>query len=486
IIMALKGFPRNFKPLDLLTEEQIEFIYRGVLAILQETGIRFKSEKALKLFKKNDCIVDDETMIVKFPPYLIEECIRKTPSTFHFKSRDPKDDLEIGGNVTYFSATPGMNTVDLETWDFRKATRKETTDALLVLDSLENVHFLTPYTPYFGFEGVEEVMAIPEMVAAKIRYTTLCQIAGYQKDCEIFNIQIANASGAEIQGMMEVSSPLMFDGDAVESAIRHVEAGFPIHIASGLVMGGSSPVTTTASVAVSTAEILSGITFVQLLKPGTRIIAVNFIFPQNMVTGSPFFGNIGISLQLSAFCQLWRKFGIPVQTGSGSFTNSKRIDFQAGYERSIFALISALSGAHMIQFHGGMHGEITAHPVQAIIDDDVAGMIGRYLEGIHVDNETLALDLIKEVGPLPGFYLGKKHTREWWKKEQFMPKVADMLPYPEWKSKNKKSVIDHARDKMENILATHKPTPLTVSQEQDIEGILKDARKYYKDKGMIS
>lgn len=484
--MGLKGFIRNFKPLELLTEEKIESIHRGILTILQETGIRFDSKKVLKLFEKNDCIIDYDNMRVKFPPGLIEECLRKAPSIFHFKSRNPERDLEIGGNTTYFSATPGMNTVDLKNWMPKKATRKETIDALIVLDALENVHFLTPYTPFFGFEGLPEVMAIPEMMALKTRYSTKCHIEGYSKDCEIFNIKIAKAANTEYQGMMEVSSPLMFDKEAIESVYRHVEAGFPIHIASGSIMGGTSPATIAGTMVTSNAEIVAGIITTQLLKPGTRVMAVNFVFPQNMVTGSPFFGNIGISLQLSVFCQLWRrKYNIPVQVGSGSFTNSKSIDFQAGYERSIFAIIAGLSGSHMIQLHGGINAEITSHPIQAILDDDIAGMVGRFLQGVKIDEETLAIDLIKEVGPLPGFYLGKKHTREWWKREQFTPKAADIYSYSEWEIKNKKNAIDYAKDRMEEILTCHKPLPLSQVQEQEIENILKEARAYYKERNLL-
>ncbi|GAH16942.1 unnamed protein product, partial [marine sediment metagenome] len=132
-------------------------------------------------------------------------------------------------------------------------------------------------------------------------------------------------------------------------------------------------------------------------------------------------------------------------------------------------------------------GELTAHPLQAILDDDIAGMIGRFIEGVTVSNETIALDLIEQVGPIPGNYLNTAHTREWWKKEQFVPKVADELTYPEWMKTGKKDCLDYAKKRMEEILATHKVSiPLTPSQEEDIKRILNEARKYYREKGLIS
>jgi trimethylamine--corrinoid protein Co-methyltransferase len=129
--------------------------------------------------------------------------------------------------------------------------------------------------------------------------------------------------------------------------------------------------------------------------------------------------------------------------------------------------------------------EITAHPVQAVLDDDVAGMIGRFIEGVEVSDETLAIDLISDVGPIPGIFLNREHTRKWWKKEQYMTKAADRQSYDEWKRYGKKNGLDYAKEIMEEIIATHQPDPLTESQENDIEKILEDARQYYKKKGMM-
>ena len=483
--MSLKGFVRNFKPLEILPEEKIEDIHKGVLAILENTGMRFESEFALKTFKKHGCTVDFDTMRVKFPPHLVEECIRITPSSFYFKSRNPDHDLIIGGNTVYFCAFPGMNTINLDTWEARRATRDENREALIVLDALDNLHFLTPYTPYFGFDDTPPVMSIPESAAAKIRYSTKLQFSGYQKDCEIFTIKMARVAGTEIQGMMESSPPLTYYDDAVMSAYRFAKAGLPIHITAGDVMGGTSPATVAGTLVTSVAEVVAGIVFVQLIEPGTRVVANAFVFPQSMKTGLPFFGSVGISLHEAVFNQIFRSYNIPVQSSAIGPTNSKRIDYQNCYEKAIPALVAALSGAHIIQFHGGVYGELTHHPVQSIMDDDVAGIIGRFIEGIEVNTETLALDLINEVGPIPGFYLNTEHTRKWWKHEQFIPKVADLLPYGQWEKEGKKSALDNAKARMEEILKTHKPVPLSDEQEKEIQIILNKARKYYEEKGLL-
>src|SRR4030067_1429974 len=193
--MAMKGFIRKFKPLEILTEEQFQSIHKATLDVLQNVGIRIEHKRALKLLESNDCQVNYENMRAKFPPGLVEECLQKCPSSFRVKARDPQKDLIMGGNTIYFGPAPGKQTVNLDTWEPREATRKEAYDGLTFLDALPNVHFLPSYTPYFGFEGLSPVMRIPEICAAKIRNSTKWFFDGYSNDCEIFVIQMAQAMG---------------------------------------------------------------------------------------------------------------------------------------------------------------------------------------------------------------------------------------------------------------------------------------------------
>ena len=483
--MARKGFMRKFKPLELLTEEQLEAIHRGTLDVLWETGVRFEHKRALKILEKEGCKVDYENSRVRFPPGLVEESLRKCPSSFRLKARESKNDLMVGGNTTYFSPFPGMKTVDLDTWEPRVATRKEFYDGVKVLDALDTVDALGSYTPYFAFEGVPPVMVMLESFAGKARNSSKFQREGYSNNSEIFTIQMAQALGMETSLSCLPAPPLTYYTDSIEAALRGAEAGFAVKVGDGAVYGATATATIAGAQITNNAELIAPIVLLQIVKPGTPIIASHFNFPQNMRTGSPAFGNIAISLHAVTFNQIWRRYGIPT-ANLGTVSGSKKADFQCGYERAISALLFAISGGNRICFHGGIHGELTHHPVQAILDDDIVGMIGRFLEGVTVNDETLAIDLIEEVGPVPGHFLNKEHTRKWWKLEQYMPKVADGLTYPEWMNTGKRSCLDYAKERMEEILTTHKPTPLTPSQEEDVKRILEEARKYYKEKGLIS
>jgi trimethylamine--corrinoid protein Co-methyltransferase len=205
-----------------------------------------------------------------------------------------------------------------------------------------------------------------------------------------------------------------------------------------------------------------------------------------METGAIGFGEIGNSISIAIFNQMWRYYGLPAANAFPGFCNAKVIDFQSGYERGIGAIISALSGASMDQLHGCILGELSSHPIQAVLDDDIAGMVGRFIEGELVNDETLAVDVVRDVGSLPGHYLSQAHTRKWYTIEQHLRKSADLTAnYSDWQSGGQKIAVDLAKERTEEILENHQPPILDSYKCEEIDKVLKEARKYYKDKNMI-
>jgi trimethylamine--corrinoid protein Co-methyltransferase len=472
-------------PLKVLSSEEIDAIHKSTLDVLEHTGLRIEHKKALQIFEENGCKVDYDTMRVRIPSAVTEDCIRKCPTSFRIKARDPENDMIIGGNSLHVTTFPGMQTVDLETWEPRDPTRSEFYDAVKVLDALENIHYMGNYIPWFGFEGVPPVMCIPEGFAARARNSSKVLKCGYSNDSEIFTIKIAQAVGSETMISCMASAPLTLYTEAIESLMRGIEAGFPVITISGGVMGGSVPATIAGSTVVNNAEVLGPAVLAQLIRPGSRVMVENLTLAQNMRSGIPAFGAIEISLHNAVFCQYFKSLGIPTQIASTGPVSAKTPDFQCGYEKALLAIIAALSGAHIIYLCGSLFGELTFHPIQAVLDNDLSGIVGRFIRGVEINQDTIALDLINEIGPIPGFYLDKQHTRDWWKKEHFVPRVADRLSIAEWKENGKRGAFDYAKDRVQDILSTYKPKPLTQSQEEEVEEIINEAREFYQQKNLI-
>lgn len=482
----LKGLTDKLEPLKILTDEQVEAIHRGTLDVLEEAGVRFEHERALKLFADNGCHVDFGERLVRIPNGLVEDCLRKCPSSFAVKARDTNKNLRMALNTLYLCNSVGARIVNLDTWESRPATIKEQHDGVIVLDALDTCHIIGPYTPYMDIEGIPPAMVQLETNAGTIEYSSKASFTGYSNDSEVFSIMMAKAAGMDLIGMVLASPPLTYFKDSIEAAFRFVEAGFPVYLATGDVYGGTAPATIAGSTISNNAEIIAGLVMVQLIRPGTPVLPGDFTFSMDMRGGHPVFCGVESSLHQVAFAQIWRSYEIPSVAGAPGFPMSKKIDFQSGYEKSLAILTAALSGANLIEWHGCVTSALTWSPVQAVLDDDIAGWIRRFLEGVKVNDETLAIDLIKEVGPIPGYYLNKQHTRQWWRKEQFIPRVADREAYQEWLDKGRKDTIARAQERVDEILSAHKPTPLTSSQKEEIERILKEAREHYKKKGLIS
>ena len=480
-----RGFTRRFPALKVLSEEEVEEIHRATLQVLWTTGVHIEHERALDLLAQHGCKVDYDDMRVRMPPALVEQCLRQAPSSFPAPARDPKKSLMLGGNNLALAVAPGHKTVDPETWEPREPTRKENYDAVRILDALPTVHFFSPYTPYFGFKGVPSCMAMLESLAARIRCSTKFQCVGFSNDSEVFAIEMAKAVGIEILGTSAWAPPLALYRDGVESAFRMVEAGFCLRIVTGQIMGGTAPATIAGAMVTNNAEVISGLVLAQLIRPGTRVLVKDFTAPMNMNSGAPVFGRIEISLHNAATNQVFQRYGVPLDNTT-AYPNSKVPDYQCATEKAFRVMNAGISGGNTLLFHGSVHGELTHHPIQAILDDDMAGMVARFMEGVEVSTETLATDLIEKVGPVPGHFMSAAHTRKWWKTEQFVPKSVDRMTYPEWMTTGKRTCIDYARQRMEEILSTHKPLPLTPSQEDAVERVLEEARTYYLKRGLIT
>jgi trimethylamine---corrinoid protein Co-methyltransferase len=462
----------------MLGEEQLEEIHQATLQVMETTGLVFRSENALRVLAAGGCRVDAQSGRVRFPSAVVEEAIRSAPSSYTVRSRDPSRSVRLGGTTFYYSDMPGRGIVELDTGKIRTATAQENRDALVVLDALPNFHILCAYTPYFDVEGWSPLMSITESTAAKIRLSTKVQWTGYQQDCELFAIEMARATDQDIIGISCTASPLTYPEDACESALRFAAADLPVHIVSGCMMGASAPVTTAGALVSFAAEALGGVVLVQLARRGARVSVEDSVLPMGMSSGGPQFGSLSAMLHTAACAQLWRRYGLPLFADSG-WTNAKRIDFQDGWERSLITMVIALSGCHVANLHGGVYGELAFHPVQAVLDDDVAGLIGRFIEGIPVDRDSVALDLIQSVGPIPGNFTSTQHTLEHFRREMFVPRAADLTLYQTWDSQGGCDALGHARQRVDEILRTHVPLPLPPEQDREIESILRKARAHY-------
>ncbi len=481
----MKGFRRSFSPLEILSRQQIDAMREGTLQILAGTGIRMEHARGREVLYEAGCHVDRATNRVRIPADVATRCLSLCPRTFRVRALDPGNDILIGGDALYFVSGCGLNTVDISTWQARPATRQETIDGIRVLDALENLHLFLAFSPYFGWQDLPPVMGEPQMTATKARFSAKVQMTGSTNDSEVFAIKIARVTGCDVLGIVNPSPPLTWYGEAVEALFRYCEADIPFHVSSGGTMGLTAPASIAGAVIATSAELMTGIVMAQTLRPGARVWVGNFVNAANMTNGSIAFGSIASSLTQAAFNQLWRAFGVPVWGAGPAYSSAKSMDFQCGAEKAMAAILAGVCGSHAIHMHGGLHAELTWHPLQAILDDDIAGMVGRFLQGVETTPEALALDTIARVGPIPGHFLEEESTLLGWKSVDYIPRAADRTSAGDWIAQGKRSAVDLARQRLEDILARQTPALLSADQDRAIEEILREARIYYEQRGLL-
>lgn len=471
--MSLEGHTCK-NPRGILTDEQIAVIHRRTLDVLEEVGVVFEGEEAIRILESGGCEADHTSGRVRFPGRLVKECIGRCPSSFTIKARNPKYDLEVGDPRVYFQSCPGLYISDLETGERREPVLDDVGKMVRILDALEEIHIALAPT---GTIADKPPQVIYEWIMAEAIRNTEKVVAGANfYGCAKWMIEMARVTDQQIYGQVNPTSPLTYTKEQIRGGLLYVRSGNPICICTGPVVGATSPATLAGTLVLQNAEHLAGVLLLQLDSPGAPVTLASYPHIMDMRTGLPYIGGVEIGLLGVALAQIARHYGIPSHP-EFPWSDSKTTDEQAAYEKAMQIVLCALAGSNLMTNGGGLEGEKLWSPVQLVIDNEINAMAGRILDGINVTDETLAVDIIKEVGPLPGNYLKTRHTQVSWRAEQFIPRLSDRVTYETWVKQGSKDVVERARERALDILRTHEVPPLSKEQDREVDRIVKAAEK---------
>jgi trimethylamine--corrinoid protein Co-methyltransferase len=300
------------------------------------------------------------------------------------------------------------------------------------------------------------------------------------KDCIRMAAVVAGGEAAlrkqpNIFTTCNVISPLEYMVEQTEGLIEYAKVGLPVDIASEPQCGATSPVTMAGTLAQQTAEILGMVVISQLVNPGTPILMGTVAAAMDLRNGMIALGGVEAALLNVAHAQMAQFYGIPSR-GTGSNTESKILDMQAGYEKAITLSLPALAGINMIFYPGTMDHAMTVSLESLVIDHEICGMIDRILKGVSVTEDTIGLDLIDKVGP-GGHFLNQKHTMRHLREEHFLTKLSDRDSYEVWTEKGKRGFQEQAKEQVKKILAEHTPSPLDSAVEKELLSIVQEVEK---------
>jgi len=468
--------------LKLLSKKDVKSVHNAVLDVLGNTGIECYSERILKIF--DDAGADIIGNRVRIPEYLVNDAVRDAPSKILFCGRNPKNDILLEGTRIYYGygGSPTPFILDHRTGEYRRPTKKDMIETTLVGDALPNMDYMMANAGVFDVPYEVEYLHELDVLLNYTEKPILYSAPGSYLANKYLEMAIAVAGGLkELQRRpflilyTEPSSPLMLT-NTQENIIEFAKANIPIAIGPMPLAGGTAPGTLIGSAVIGTAETLAGIVLAELVNPHAPVIFGGWGLTMDPRSGICTYGAPEFAIGANTItAQMAQFYGIP-SYGFGGCTDGKQPDSQSGAESMLNALIAGQSGVNLIHDCGYLAGGIVGSVEQAVIVDDIVGIAKKIVEGVKVDDDHLAVDVINDVGP-GGSYIAHHHTLDH-VNEFFLPNLFDRTSFGTWQDTKSKDIRTLARQKVDKILKEHKPEPLKENIKQKLSEIIKEGEKY--------
>ena len=459
----------------LLTQEQVERTHAASLEILERVGLLVRNGEARDIFARHGCLVDNDSLIVKFPGAVVEEFRRMLPAEFTFHGRDPIYDRTLPRDrpvIVTGSSAPDI--IDPVTGQVRRARS----------DDIARIAHLIQELPAY------DVFSISTLADdAPAGQFTLARLYPALKYC-LKPIRSTTTDMDDVRAIMEllfaiagseqayrthpfvthhycpVVSPLTMDQLSTEAMIYFCKQGLPVYPSIVPNAGLTSPMSLAGTVAQGNAEFLAISVLMQMVRPGSPTIYATLPTVADMRAGAYASGGIECGMLHMAFAQMARFYNVP-SGGYIGLTNSKINDAQSGYETGMSAVAGVLGGADMLNMAGLLDSLKAFDFAKAVIDDEIALMLKRLTRGINFSEQELALDVIAQVKP-GGSFMMNPHTLKRMKTEALLPRLADRDSRETWEKKGAQDTQARAMRRVREILAHETATLLPAEAERRI------------------
>ncbi len=464
--------------MQVLSADQKTQVHQATLELLRRTGVQVRVAQVRELLAKAGCWMDGER--VRIPSHLIEWAIRTAPHRVVLCDRNGNPAMHLEGRKGYYgtgSDTPFV--IDAYTGERRQAVLADVANVARLVDALPHIDFLMCMGIASDVtESISDLYHFREMVshtAKPIVYT-----AWNRRNLEsIIEMAEAVAGGAEALRRSpfcalysEPISPLTHAEDSCEKLLYIAGKGLPVVYTPGMMIGGSAPVTVAGALVQANAEQLSGLLICQLIREGAPMIGAGGILYMDMARGLISYAAPEFMLAMAALSEMCHFYGLPIFSFSGC-SDSKLFDQQAAAEGSLWMLITALSGGNLIHDVGYIEGGLTTSYEMLVAMDEVAGLVKRFMRGVEINEETLALEVIDRVGP-GGHFVAEEHTFRHFR-QNWAPKLFDRATRGEWEAGGELTMGERATARVRAIFEQHTPSPLEPAARAKMDAVIRRA-----------
>ncbi|HUW90577.1 MAG TPA: trimethylamine methyltransferase family protein [Candidatus Nanopelagicaceae bacterium] len=491
----------KLKKIEVFSKDELEAIHSASMTLLSEVGIKVDAQDTRDILKEKGATVDDSSHFVKFPESLVKEQLKTVPDSFKLHGPDGSFSFEVNTNSTQFATigTPVKIYDPMDKKGVRKTVLTDTIEQIKIVDSLENImcSHIDVWPNDVSYITIHSQCIYQWVKNTKKPYGLGC--LGRLASQDMMNMASIIVGGEEelvekprFVGFMNPTSPLhlpqiMTNGFAIFTKYKQ-----PTIIAPEALAGASAPVTLAGLLTQTNAEIVGSVVVSQIFNLGAPVFFGTVSHVTDMRSGNSAMGSVEMGLITAGIAQLARFYNIPSR-GPGAGTDSKLLDLQNGYERFQTLMLAAQAGVNYITCAGTYEATLVEALELLVIDDDLVGMVKRAMEGIKVNDDTIAIDVIKKVATSDKKgvnFLAEPHTRKHMKSELYMPRLADRSRRSTWQKKGAKNIIERAREKVDKILEAHNPTELEKNVEDELLKYMKkvEARTfddYRKAEGLM-
>jgi len=465
----------QYKP---LTDPDILQIYRNALRILAEIGMGEAPPALVTQALSKGAVLNDAGRLC-YPVSMVEDIIAGACKRFTFFGRDSKHDIEVGGDRVYFgTGGAAVQTLDIESHQYRAATLKDLYDFTRLADSLSNVSWFTRCCVATDIADIHDldVNTAYALIAGTNKPVGTSFTLGSTVDPIVDMFDIAMGGKGHFSQrpcckahISPVISPLRYGDDAFDVTMACIKHNMPLNNIIAAQSGATSPATIAGMLSATLAETLAALVMVNVFKPGYPMIFSNWPFVIDLRTGS-FSGSGGeITLLNAASAQLSNWLGLPSGAAS-SMSDAKAVDAQMGLEKAMSSLGVGLSGCNMIYESSGMMASLLGASFEAmLIDDEMLSQVYRVLRGIEVNEDTLGFHAIEQAVYGDGHFLGSQHTMDAMQRDYFWPSdLSDRQQPVAWQEGGSMDMWQRANIAVKGILATHNPQYLNADADRKI------------------
>jgi trimethylamine--corrinoid protein Co-methyltransferase len=457
---------------SILSQDEIEGIHQATVKVLNEVGVRVHHAQVLARLADAGATVNTHSQTAKFDETLLMDSLGKASKSYILYGRDGTRSARIGyGDVVTISSPGQFSWVDPIQRVRRPPTSADTRQAIVVGDALEHLDIVGAMTqPVDIPTPIRDIWLTAELVKST-RKPTRCWIANGQTAHYILEIYKTVAGGEK--------NPLQMPTTGMEILLEFTRLGLPISYGPMVQAGATGPVTLAGTLVQENAENLAAIVITQVQRPGTPVMYGGIPHIMDMRTASISFGSPEQGLMAVAMTQIAKRYELPVYINVG-LGDSNLVDAQSGLERGVTFLLGALAGGDLLGHMGISGADQGASLPQLVVDNEMIAYVKRILRGFKVGEETMAVDLIKEVGH-QGNHLAQSHTVEHFRTELWAPILFDRSLWDPWQDGGGKSLAERAEHKVQEILDTHQPEPVDEALAREIDDIVESARKHLLD-----